>query len=292
MSVEIHPEYIRFASDRIGLGGFRAMVCEFPDEGEAGSGGRDYPYFRFACRPLQEKGHTFLTFRENPERISMSRVSSVIPANHPFELTWRQAAGRVGVFDVHPRFLEEVLRRGNIPSSALKPVPPPRFVITRGIDWLCQLLMQETEQGCPNGRAYFENLANAVVIAVASQVDPRLPLAGNPEAQHRSIRQAIALMEANFSLRLTGDEVARATGLSPFYFNRLFHQLVGLTPHQYLLRCRLRNARKVLAMDEGRSIADVAAETGFADQAHFARHFRRTFGESPQQFRRTRAHRE
>jgi Rhodopirellula transposase DDE domain len=50
------------------------------------------------------------------------------------------------------------------------------------VDWLCQLLMQEAEQGCPSGRAYFEHLANAVVIAVAAQIDPRLPDAGNPEA--------------------------------------------------------------------------------------------------------------
>ena len=59
--------------------------------------------------------------------------------------------------------------------------------------------MQETEQGCPSGRAYFEHLANALLIAVASQIDARLPTAGNPEVQYRSIRQAIALMEANFA---------------------------------------------------------------------------------------------
>jgi AraC family transcriptional regulator len=80
--------------------------------------------------------------------------------------------------------------------------------------------------------------------------------------------------------------VARAAGLSPFHFSRLFHQVVGLAPHHYLLRCRLRNAQKLLSTSKGRSIADVAAETGIADQAHLARHFRRAFGESPQQFRR------
>jgi len=147
-------------------------------------------------------------------------------------------------------------------------------------------LMQETEEGCPSGRAYFEHLANALVIAVASQIDPRLPWAGNLEAQHSAIRQAIALMKANFASKLTRDEVARAAGLSPFHFSRLFHQLVGLAPHQYLLQCRLRHAQKLLSTDEGRSIADVAAEAGFADQAHLARHFRRVFSKSPRQFRR------
>jgi Helix-turn-helix domain len=68
------------------------------------------------------------------------------------------------------------------------------------------------------------------------------------------------------------------------------HQVIGLAPHQYLLRCRLQNAQKLLSTDAGRSIGDVAAEAGFADQAHLARHFRCAFGKSLQQFRR--AHKE
>ncbi len=286
MRVELHPECIRFTSDCLGFDGFRALVCEVPEDGEAGSGRRGYPYFRVACRPAQEKGRTLLTFEENRESASMSRISSIIPPDRPFNLSWRGAAGRIGCFDVHPRFFEKVLCQSGIPTTGLYRVPPPRFVINRRVDWLCQLLMQETEQGCPSGAAFFEHLASVLVIAVASQIDPRLAMAGNPEAQHRSIRQAIALMEGNFALKLTRDEVARAAGLSPFHFSRLFHQVVGLAPHQYLLRCRLRNARKLLSTGEGRSIADVAVEAGFADQAHFARHFRRAFGTSPQQFRR------
>jgi AraC-like DNA-binding protein len=286
MRIEIHPECIRFTSDCLGFDGFRALVCEVPDDGEAGSGRRGYPYFRFACRPVQEKGRTLLTFEENRESASMSRISSIIPPNRPFHLAWRGAAGRIGCFDVHPRFFEEALRRTGIAAADLHRVPPPRFVIDRRVDWLCQLLMQETEQGCPSGRAYFEGLVNAVIIAVASQIDSRLPLAGNPDAQHHAIRRAIALMEANYASKLTRDEVARAACLSPFHFSRLFHRIVGLAPHQYLLRCRLRNAQKLLSTEEGRSVADVAAETGFADQAHFSRHFRRAFGKSPQQFRR------
>jgi AraC family transcriptional regulator len=85
---------------------------------------------------------------------------------------------------------------------------------------------------------------------------------------------------------MTRDEVARIAGLSPFHFSRLFHALVGLAPHQYLLRCRLRNAQRLLLADEGRSVADIAAESGFADQAHLAQQFRRAFGSSPQGFRR------
>lgn len=215
MRLEIHPpEDILFTSDRLGFEGFRVVVVELPDEGETGSGQRGHPRFWFACRPVREKGRTILTFRESGESMLMSRVSLIIPPNRAFSLSWHRAAGRVGTFEVHPRFFEKVLRRSGIAAANFRRVPPPRFAISRRVDWLCQLLMQETEQGCPSGCPYFESLASALLIAVASQVDPRLPEAANLDAQHRRIQQAIAFMEANFTSRMTGEEVARVAGLS------------------------------------------------------------------------------
>jgi AraC-like DNA-binding protein len=286
MRVEIHPpEHIRFTSDRLGFEGFRVVVVELPDEGEAGSGKRGHPRFWFACRPVREKSRTLLTFQESAESVLMSRISSIIPPNRAFRLSWRQAGGRVGTFEVHPRFLEKVLCQSEIAAANFFRVPHPRFAIDRRVDWLCQLLMQETEQGCPGGCSYFEGLASALLIAVASQIDPRLADAGHLDAQHRRIQEAVVFIEANFASNMSREEVARVAGLSPSHFSRLFHALVGLAPHQYLLRCRLRNAQELLSRSEERSIAETAAETGFADQAHFSRHFRSAFGKSPQEFR-------
>ncbi len=126
MRVEIHPpEQIRFTSDRLGFEGFRVVVVELPDEGEAGSGQRGHPRFWFACRPVREKGRTLLTFSENAESVLMSRISSIIPPNRAFRLSWRQAAGRVGTFEVHPRFFEKVLRRSGIAAAELLPGAAP-----------------------------------------------------------------------------------------------------------------------------------------------------------------------
>jgi AraC family transcriptional regulator len=102
------------------------------------------------------------------------------------------------------------------------------------------------------------------------------------------IRRAVTLMEANFPAKLSREEMARAAGLSVSYFSKLFTQCIGLSPHQYLVRCRLRHAKKLLTtLEEHLSIVHVAAEAGFADQAHFCRHFRRAYGMSPLAFRRT-----
>src|SRR5678815_3234455 len=73
--------------------------------------------------------------------------------------------------------------------------------------------------------------------------------------------------------------------LSPFHFLRLFSAALGVTPHQYLVRARLRRAARLLADDE-RPITDVAYDVGFGDLSNFVRTFHRAAGVSPRRFRR------
>jgi AraC-like DNA-binding protein len=80
-------------------------------------------------------------------------------------------------------------------------------------------------------------------------------------------------------------DVASEVGLSPFHFLRLFRGALGVTPHQYLVRARIRNAARLLAGGE-RSISDIALDVGFADLSNFVRTFRRAAGVSPRAFRK------
>jgi AraC-like DNA-binding protein len=80
------------------------------------------------------------------------------------------------------------------------------------------------------------------------------------------------------------DRAATEIGLSSFHFLRLFAEVLGVTPHQYLVRSRLRHAARLLA--EGtRSITDVALDVGFGDLSNFVRTFHRAAGFSPRSFR-------
>ena len=81
------------------------------------------------------------------------------------------------------------------------------------------------------------------------------------------------------------DRMAREARLSPFHFLRLFARVLGVTPHQYLVRSRLRRAARLL-LDDTRSITDVAFDVGFADLSNFVRTFHRAAGVSPRGFRR------
>ncbi len=79
--------------------------------------------------------------------------------------------------------------------------------------------------------------------------------------------------------------LSQLSGLSAFHFLRLFAKTIGVTPHQYLIRCRLRNAARLLAADD-RAITDVAFKSGFNDLSNFIRTFRRAARISPRAFRR------
>jgi AraC family transcriptional regulator len=82
------------------------------------------------------------------------------------------------------------------------------------------------------------------------------------------------------------DGAAAQAGLSAFHFLRLFSQVLGVTPHQYLVRSRLRHAARLLADDEGRAVTDIALDVGFADLSNFVRTFHRAAGVSPGGFRK------
>ncbi len=81
------------------------------------------------------------------------------------------------------------------------------------------------------------------------------------------------------------ESAAREAGLSQYHFLRLFSRVLGLTPHQYLVRSRLRRAARLLA-DDSLSITEIAYDVGFGDLSNFVRTFHRAAGVSPGRFRR------
>jgi len=118
-------------------------------------------------------------------------------------------------------------------------------------------------------------------VALASGRE-RSAAAGNARDRRRAVEAALWL-DANAHREIDLERTAREAGVSPFHFLRLFSKTLGVTPHQYLLRARLRRAARLLAEDE-RSITDVALAVGFADLSNFVRTFRRAAGVSPGRF--------
>lgn len=100
-----------------------------------------------------------------------------------------------------------------------------------------------------------------------------------PRAGTAAISQARQRLDDTPAEPVTLGDLARSSGLSRFQVLRGFVRETGLTPHAYLLQRRIDLARRLIA--GGRGLADVAAASGFADQSHMTRTFRRTFGIAP-----------
>lgn len=110
-----------------------------------------------------------------------------------------------------------------------------------------------------------------------------LPEERRPPRPDRAAALARELLHARMAEDVGLDELAAAAGVDRFRLNRAFRAAFGLSPHAYLVRLRLRAARRRLA--DGEAPALVAAEVGFADQSHLGRWFRRAYGLTPATYR-------
>ena len=124
-------------------------------------------------------------------------------------------------------------------------------------------------------------LAGGVCRALSD--DPRAQRAPNDRDKKR-VAAALRRIEIESAQKLSLNELAEDAAMSSFHFLRVFEQVVGVTPAQYILRTRLRRAAVQLqASDE--SIGVIAGECGFTDLSTFNRQFRRVMGLSPRALR-------
>jgi AraC-like DNA-binding protein len=108
-------------------------------------------------------------------------------------------------------------------------------------------------------------------------------LTANLRDRRRAVESALWI-DANSHKAITLDDAAEQAGISAFHFLRLFSDVLGVTPHQYLVRSRLRHAARRLADDDS-AITDIAYDVGFGDLSNFVRTFHRAAGASPMRFR-------
>ena len=103
----------------------------------------------------------------------------------------------------------------------------------------------------------------------------------------RAVRRSIEYINANFSGEIRLKDIAAAVGMSMFHLSRTFRASTGVTLHRYLTRARVERV-KALLLDSDQSLALIADATGFSDQSHMSKTFKRFTGTTPRLFRRTR----
>jgi AraC-like DNA-binding protein len=111
----------------------------------------------------------------------------------------------------------------------------------------------------------------------------RRPAAPTSRDRRRAVEAALWI-DDNSHAEVDLEQAAKQAGLSPFHFLRLFSSVLGVTPHQYLVRSRLRHAARLLT-DDDIAVTDIAYDVGFGDLSNFVRTFHRAAGVSPTKFR-------
>lgn len=102
-----------------------------------------------------------------------------------------------------------------------------------------------------------------------------------PGRERAAVRCALEYLHAHYDQAISLRDLATLANMSPYYFHRVFSRATGMPPHGYLIQLRIMRAKVLL---ETWPIASVAALTGFVDQTHFTRQFRRQLGITPAQY--------
>jgi AraC family transcriptional regulator len=151
----------------------------------------------------------------------------------------------------------------------------------------CQLMSILLEQlgSLAGASKVADGIARSIAILLLREFEP-LPC-GKPveTAPPVAVLRVVELMRHRLREPLTLEELAEAAGVSPFHFARQFKTATGHPPHDYLVRLRVDRAQELIRQS-GRNwtLAAIANESGFADQSHMARHFRRVLGVTPGAF--------
>ena len=136
----------------------------------------------------------------------------------------------------------------------------------------------------PLGVDYLQLLLGAHLLQRYGRLQkaPRVVAAGLGPVQKR---RAIELLNENFAGRIRLSDLANECGLSISHFARSFKATFGMPAHRWLVHRRVERSKELMAQS-AESLADIADEIGFADQATFTRAFRQIVGVSPGRWRR------
>jgi len=149
------------------------------------------------------------------------------------------------------------------------------------------MVLGELAQAAADGRSDLgldevgQLFAGRFVEAISGRA--RKPFSATARDRRRAVEAALWI-DAHSQQAIDLEQAARQADISLFHFLRLFAAVLGVTPHQYLVRSRLRHAARLLA-DNDRPVTDVAYDVGFGDLSNFVRTFHRAAGVSPLRFR-------
>lgn len=147
-------------------------------------------------------------------------------------------------------------------------------------------LKQELDSGNAGGLIYLESLFNAFIIHLLRHYATKQHTFPNEQKgfTKQQLKQIVDYIQAHLTQNISLEDLAQLVNLSSYYFCRLFKQSMGVTPHQYIIHQRVKQAKQLL-LNSNLTIVEVANLVGFANQSHLNYHFKRIMGATPRKIK-------
>jgi AraC family transcriptional regulator len=191
---------------------------------------------------------------------------------------WRdEAPGRVLNVRLSPGILRAAAESSQRISASVAPKLQFNDPIVEHLAWA---LVFELENGDASDRLLAESIGAAIALQLVQKHTALSPLSLPRGLSRRQLNAVTSYIHEHLAENLSLVELAALVGVSPSHFKVLFKLAVGVPVHQYVIRCRVDYAVRLLAQGETR-LCDVAQQSGFAHQSHMTRCMRRMLGMTP-----------
>jgi len=202
-----------------------------------------------------------------------------------FECSHEHAAGdRCLSYCYTPEYFEEIVRDPGAPRRK----PDFRLLRLPPLRPLSRLAARISAAAEGAAEEQWEELGVQLAVQTMNLAGPGLsPLPSVTASAEARVTRAARQIERHPEGQLRLSDLAREAGLSRYHFLRVFELVTGVSPHQYVLRARLRLAAVRLAVEPSR-VLDIALDCGFGDVSNFNRAFHAEFGVAPRTYRRER----
>jgi AraC family transcriptional regulator len=207
---------------------------------------------------------------------------AIVPANITHRCTWNVTAAAT-VLVLEPQYLTHVAYE-SIRVDRVE-LLPRFFQFDPVLQQISGLLAREI-QSETNSQIYVDGLTTALSAHLVREYCTVKPVLNNYEngLSQRKLQQSIDYIQAHLSGDISLDDVAIITGMSRYYFCHLFKRSTGMSPYQYVIKCRIDRAKELLLFRQDCSIADVAFQVGFGSQSQFTKYFKKWVGTTPKKF--------
>ena len=197
---------------------------------------------------------------------------------------FRPLPGVASILQIHPEFFQrgigEISKSGRVELIQHMDLNDPQIVR------LVESLRAEIADGLPAGSLFGESVG----LALSAHIAHRYSASAGGLETHRGglsrsrLNRVHEYIDAHLADNLDLQALADVAGLNMHHFARAFKQSTGEAPHRFVLRKRVERAKQLLCHSQV-PVIEASVRTGFVDQSHFSKVFRRMVGLSPTEFR-------